>query len=271
MTALPDRPADSPSNQPARRLSAAEVEAVIRRAVELQAHEAERGTGAGSEGMSEAELIRISKELGLSRHHIQQAIAETSVQAPVEDSWFGPDAVSESRLVTRPAPAVREELDTYLRDRECMVVHRRFPDRVRYTRSSSVAASFQRLAGQMNAQHPLLGVPALEVGVREVDEQSCYVSITVSMRGQRTGLATGGVVGGTGAGGAIAVALGIAVAPPAALLGLPVLLGSILGTRAIYRHNVAQMESKLESLLDRLDHAELAPSRAREWRRRLGF
>lgn len=275
MSALPDRPSGSSEHLPARRLTSGEVEAVIRRAVELQAHETEHGVGAGAEGMSEAELMRISGELGLSRQHLQQALAETSVTAPSNEGWFGrgfgPGDVTATRLVRRPVEVVRQEIDTYLRERECMIVARRFPDRTVYGRSTGVAVQFQRISAQMSGRYPLLNARQIEFASRAADEGSSFVSLTVSLRAQRAGAAAGGLAAGGGGGGALAVALGLAVAPPAALIGIPVMLGSVLGMRALYRHTFTRTQGMLESMLDRVEHGDLAPPASPGWRQKLGF
>ena len=57
---------------PQRHLSTEQFELVIRRAAELQASAAE----AGGEEMSEGEIVRIGRELGLSGRYLQQALAE---------------------------------------------------------------------------------------------------------------------------------------------------------------------------------------------------
>lgn len=273
MSKLPDRPVEGSANLPARPLSAAEVEAVIRRAVELQAQEVEGG--AGPEGLTEAELVRIGSELGLSPQHVQRALAEIAVQPPREEGWFGrglgPGVVQASRLIRRPAEQVRAELDTYLRERECMVVHRRFPGHVVYREASGATAALQRAAVQVGGRYPLLGAKQLEVGVRALDEDSCYVSLAVELRSQRTGWAAGGLAAGGGLGGATAVFLGIAVAPPAALVGVPLLLVPIAAARAAYRRSHARMQGQLESLLDRLEHGELGAAAPAGWRRWFGM
>lgn len=245
---------------PERRLTSNEMEAVIRRAVELQAREVERGVG---EGITEAELVRIGQELGLSPLHMQQALAEVQSRAPEKDMLFGRGfgearAVA-SRMVPRSADRVTHELDAYLRDRECMVVQRRMPGRTIYTQASGVVAAFSRAASRVGSRHALLKVKTIEVSVQPIDESSCYVAVAVDLTGQRTGLAAAGLLGGGSGSAAVAATLAVAVAPPAALIAIPVFFGSILGTRAMYRHTAGSMQEKLESLLDRLEHAELLP------------
>jgi hypothetical protein len=273
MDNLPDRAPENRSNLPARRLTATEVEAVLRRAVELQARESDTRSAAEG-GMTDSELIRIGEELGLSPRHVQQALVETSEHVPAEDTWFGrgfgPATVRASRLVARDAESARADLDTYLRDRECMVVHRRFPEHAVYVQGSGVSAAIQRAAAQMSGRYALLNVEQIEVGVRPVDERTCMVSLAIDLRGQRTGLVAGGLVTGGGAGSAAAVFLAIAVAPPVAALGAPLLAASLLGFRSIYRHTYRKTQGQLESVIDRLEHGELMPP-GQGWRQRLGL
>jgi hypothetical protein len=270
--AAPD--AGSPSGVPARRLSTVEVEAVLRRAVELQAREGDARI-AEAEGTSEGELVRIGREIGLSPQHIQQALAETSARPEPEDGWFGrgfgPGDVRVSRLLRIPESRARADLDSYMHDRECMVVHRRFADRVIYVRASGFAADLQRGLSGFNQKYPRVDVPELEVAVRAADERSCYVGLRIDLRSRRTGWASGGLLGGTSVGGSVAVFLGIAVAPPAALAGIPLLLGGIWGSRAAYRRALVEKQEQLESMLDRLEHGELLPPPKPSLRNRLGL
>ena len=68
------------SGLPARKLSGTELEAVIKRAVELQtARETEM-----TDGLSDAEVVRIGQELGLEQHLVRRAIAEVRSPPPEE-------------------------------------------------------------------------------------------------------------------------------------------------------------------------------------------
>ncbi|MDP9348541.1 MAG: hypothetical protein M3P24_05270, partial [Gemmatimonadota bacterium] len=62
---------------PARRLSSQELEAVIRRAVELQA------AAGGDDGITEGEVLRVGGELGLSPELVRRALADVRSR-PVE-------------------------------------------------------------------------------------------------------------------------------------------------------------------------------------------
>lgn len=246
---------------------------MIRRAVELQVHEGEDPTSP-YDGMPEAELTRIGRDIGLSPRHIQQALAETSA-APVPtdglvDRRFGPADVRTSRLLRIPADRAREELDRYARNQEWMVVHRRFSDRTVYTRASGFAAEVQRGLSGLSQKYSRLDVPELEISVREAEEGSCYVALRGDIRGLRAGW-LGGVAAGTGGGVVLATVFGIAIAPPAALVGAPVLAAAAWGSRVGYRRDVAKKRDLMESVLDRLEHGELAAPERRGLRERLGL
>ncbi len=246
---------------------------MIRRAVELQVHEGEDPTSA-HEGMPEGELTRIGREIGLSPRHIQQALAETSA-APVPtdgvvDRRFGPPTVATSRLLGIPADQARDELDRYARNQEWMVVRRRFSDRVVYTRAAGVAAELQRGLSGLSQKHPRLDVPELEISVREADAGSCYVALRGDLRGLRAGW-LGGAAAGTSGGVILGTVLGLAIAPPVALVGAPVLAAAAWGSRAGYRRAVDQKSDLMESMLDRLEHGELAAPDRPSLRERFGL
>ncbi|RMH12724.1 MAG: hypothetical protein D6701_13175, partial [Gemmatimonadetes bacterium] len=68
------------SDLPERRISRREFEAVIQRAAELASSEPE----AGDAGFTEAEVLRIARDVGLSPHHVERALAEVRWRAEGE-------------------------------------------------------------------------------------------------------------------------------------------------------------------------------------------
>jgi len=254
---LPDRPG---STRPERILSNQDFEMVIRRAAELQAREAE---GGGTEGLSESEALRIGRELGLSTRHLHQAIAEVAVADSEPPGMltrlYGPPVVRASRSVMGDPDAIAKLLERYLVEREYLAVLRRFPDRVIFTRATGVVAALGRASSQIFSRSPLLKVANLEMAVRPLEEGYGYVSLAASLRSNRTATAVGSILGG-GSGAAVTGAvLGIAIAPPAALIGLPVLGGAMAIGHFYYADLVRNTQLQLESLLDRLEHGELPP------------
>ncbi len=252
-----NRPAAPGGGLPARRLSTQELEAVIRRAVEIQA-----AGGATDEGISEGEVLRIGQELGLDPVSVRRAITDVRGRPPEERGvlakTMGPGSIRAARTVRRPAAAVGLLVEEYLLKCEYMLVQRRFPDRTRYVRGTGVAAVMGRAARKFGASHAAMDLPQLDVSVSALDADSCLVEVTVDTGGMRAGLAAGAAaVGGTAASGIAAFALATTVMDPVALLGLPALLASWAGFRGIYGAVRHSTQDKLESFLDRLEHNEL--------------
>lgn len=265
MTQLPDRRPPEGSHLPERHLTPDQFEVVIRRAAELQARAADSASG---EGITEAEVLRIGKELGLSGTHLVQALAEVrtggATQTGLLDRAMGDAALQASRAVPGNADGVRHRLERYLVEREYLVVQRRFPDRTCYIPAQGIAATLGRASTGLARRAPLLGVTNLSVSVRPLEEGFCYVSLGTELAGRRAGYVAGAAALGGGGATAVSVALGIAVAPPAALLGIPVLAAAAAGARWLYGNQAERTRVALESLLDRLEHGELpAPARRR--------
>jgi hypothetical protein len=253
----PDVPRETP-NLPARprAFSTPELEAVIRRAVELQTGSTER-----SEDISEAEVVRIGQELGLEPAAVRRAMAEVRGR-PVETSdrlsVVGPATVRASRVLRRPAEDVATAVARLLRDREFMVAQRRFPDRTRYVRDSSIAAGMGRIARTFTTSYRPLNLKQLDVSVSPLDASSCHIEVSHDMSGARAGLAAG--VMGSGGGLATlwaAMVWATPIADPLMLLGIPALGGAWFGMRGIYSTMSRSVEDKLEALLDKLEHEDI--------------
>jgi len=244
------------SNLPARRLSSSELEAVIRRAVEIQS-----ATGAPDEGISEGEVLRIGQELGLDAVTVRRAIVDVRGRAPEEKGTLarvmGPGVVRAARTVRRPPAQVGLLLEEYLLACEYMVVQRRFPDRTRYVRATGVGATFGRAAQKFGSKHKMMELQQLDVAVSAIDEGTALVELSVDVTGTRAGLAGGAVVGGGGGGLAASMSTAIMFGDPFALLGIPVVAVAALAARGIFGAVRGSTQDKLEAFLDRLEHGEL--------------
>lgn len=252
------RLARRPSTPPvtSRPISTQDLETVIRRAVELQTDSSPHL----EEGLSEARVVRIGEELGLDPANVRRAMAEVARREAVETgvlvALVGPRSAKASRIVNRPAADVAAELERYLRERELMLTKRRFPDRTRFIRDSSLGAGLRRLArGLSRSPHQPLSVKQLDVSVSAIDGETCLVELGIDLAGTRGGLA-GGLIGSTGGAAAIWGGLAWATALPdaLALLGLPLLGGAWIGARAIFGAVRRSALEKCESLLDRVEH-----------------
>lgn len=267
MSDLPSHPPGGGSGPPARRLGNHELEAVIRRAVELQGA---RGDAESAEGVTEGEVVRIGEELGLDPVLVRRAISEVRSRPPEERGMLagvmGPAAARASRTIRRPAAATGMLLEEYLTRAEYMVVQRRFSDRTRYVRGTGVGAAMGRMARSFSSRHPALELKELDVGVFAVDDSTCVVELSVDLGSPRGWLA--GVGAGTG-GSAAATVAAFALATPApdllALVGLPALALTLWGSRAAYRGHYRTMHERLEAFLDRLEHGEVKVPPRQEW------
>jgi hypothetical protein len=245
------------SNLPARRLSSSELEAVIRRAVEIQS-----ATGAPDEGISEGEVLRIGQELGLDAVTVRRAIVDVRGRAPEEKGALarvmGPGVVRAARTVRRPPAQVGLLLEEYLLACEYMVMQRRFPDRTRYVRATGVGATFGRAAQKFGSKHKMLELQQLDVAVSAIDDGTALVELSVDVAGVRAGMAGAGVGVGGGAGvGAAIFAIATTIPDPLALVGLPILAGAVAAMRGIFGAVRGSTQDKLEAFLDRLEHNEL--------------
>jgi hypothetical protein len=270
----PQPPAAASAPVPAqRRVSSAELEAVIRRASELQAARGEDG----DEGISEADLLRIGKELGLEPANLRRALAEVRGGGPELEHGMltrvmGEGVVRASRVVAGDAEKVKAFLEEYLCRCEFMVVERRFPDHTLYVEGQGIAAALGRTFGRMGQRHSALGAKRLHVAVVPLEAGYCMVDLWVDLGGTRAGIAAG--LGSIGFGGA-AVLAAFMLATPApdllALLGVPAIAGSMGTARGIFGSIAARQGNRLEAFLDRLEHGELRlPPGRPDWRKQLG-
>jgi hypothetical protein len=240
------------------RITNDELQAVIRRAVELQAGH----TAAVGEGVSDADVVRIGQELGLDPASMRLAMAEVRGRATVESGALvtivGERVVRASRVVKRPAGVISAQLERYLRESEFMIAQRRFPSSTRYVRDSSIAAGLGRFARGFLRPHRPINVQQLDVSVASIDDASCLVSLSVDLATMRGGLLAGVLGGGTVASAGWAVTVwATGIAAPLMLIGIPVVAGSWVGMRAIYNAIRNSLQDRLESLLDRAEHNEL--------------
>lgn len=109
------------------------LERVLARASELQVAD-QREPG---DGISEARLLDIAKEVGLDVAHMRQAIAEERARLPMREGFeepavngFGPAAVGVQRTVRGTPAAVLSQLEVLLAKVELLVPVRRTGDRL---------------------------------------------------------------------------------------------------------------------------------------------
>src|SRR5688500_9889700 len=132
---------------PPRKLDRAALDRVLSRAAELQTHSIE-----GSElgGLTEAEIVELGKEAGMSPEHLRQAIAEERTRSSAPDdrglasSLMGPATVRASRIVNGAPRELLDVIDTWMQGQECLKIKRRVADRIVWEPRNDLVGNLQR-------------------------------------------------------------------------------------------------------------------------------
>jgi len=248
------------------------VERVLARAAELQ------GIGGGEEdkdAITEARLLDIAKEAGLTVTSVRQALAEerTRVDTDSDDDrrWLvrvaGPTTVTASRTIPGEPEAIIAYLDTYMQRAECMQVQRRFADRVTWEARNDWVAAIKRGLRTGGRSYQLSRASQVAATVVPIDANRCLVRLDADLAASRNNVvrtgtavtATGVVAGGTFVAGAtmVHIALGLTLG----LAAFPVALAGGGAYLILRRHHgfAARMTLALEQVLDKLEYGDSRP------------
>ncbi len=250
------------------------MERVLARASELQASGADGGL------LSEAQILDVGHEVGLSTAALRQAIAEerTRVVLPDETGWasrtFGPASASASRTVNGSPKSVMDALEQWMVRGEGLVVKRRFTDRTTWEPSGDIFGTMRRWLNVSGRGFALMEAHEVAATVVPVDAERTLVRLDADLSsGRRNLMRLGGAtaVAGIVTGGALAVAGALVAIPTAAaiiavagLAALPTAAGLGGGYAIARRHEgtAERVQLALEQLLDRLQHEPLRPGSA---------
>lgn len=265
------KPGDVPSRQPVPQtpapLDRAALERVLARAAELQAGQAEP-----AEQMSEAQLVEVGKEVGISPEHVRLALAEerTRVQLPeahgVIGGLFGGEGVTASRVIIGSARDLLERLDDWMQKEEALRAKRRFTDRLTWEARRDFLGTVQQGLNFGGRAYALTSADEVGATVVQVDPQRCMVRLDASLAASRQHHVTGGAIAaGTGV-----LGLGGLVTLSAWLPGGSVAVGALLGLVSAtgggmiayavalsQRRRIARAQLALEQVLDRLERGEI--------------
>jgi hypothetical protein len=134
---------------PSEKLTRQQVDFVLRRAAELDTHEASlqaRGRDGGPEdGLSVGEVLRLGEEAGLAKGAVSQALTElrrgVSIEPEEERSVaahaLGSARIVVSRVVPAPVETVRRAVDRFLRE-QLMTVRRHHGARIEWERAQGI-------------------------------------------------------------------------------------------------------------------------------------
>jgi len=252
------------SNLPAPNISAGldrgALERVLARAAELQA-----GSGEPEEVLTEAQILELGKEVGLSSEHLRQALAEerTRVALPPDEGGLsakllGGARVGASRTVPGRPRDVLEAIDAWMQRQECLQVKRQFPDRVVWEARRDLLGTVRRAFNVGGRGYALARAHEVAATAVAVDGSRTLVRIDADLVPFRSSLArqsAGATVLGVAAGGTLAAlnfAIAVAVAP-ALLVGV----GAFYVARGINARTANAAQLALEQLLDGLERGDV--------------
>lgn len=267
------------SEEKGRSLSRHEFDAVIRRAAELASSDPDAGDGA----LTEAEVFRIAREVGLGDRHVRMALSEVHAGAHEGrflDRIFGAAALHASRVVPGNPKDLARKLDDFFAGTQLLQTVRRAPNLLQYRPAQDWASQIARAASFTSRKYYVASAKSVEVHLDTVDEDSTLVELVVdpgtrgdSIAGASVGGGVSGVVAGIGSG-ALLVTSGAIVTLSAGVgvvVGGAVWSGVAWVVGSTHKKKLHEVQAELEGLLDRLeqlDSLEPPPASWRSWVKR---
>lgn len=254
---------DAASGSADRRIERAALERVLARAAELQGADAEPG-----DALTEAQLLEVAREAGISTDALRVALAEerTRVMLPEESGLAarvaGPGLVGAARTVKGTPEGVLAALDRWMLREECLQARRRQADRLSWEPRRDMVGRMRVGLNVGGRGYALARAGEVAATVAPVDDGRVHVQLVADVvEARRSRLIGGGVMAGGGAvaGGGLML---VPIAEPhfliPAALGALVTLGTgLFGGRLVARTHLAtarRVQVGLEQILDRLEH-----------------
>jgi hypothetical protein len=240
------------------RIDRGAIERIIRRAAELQASGRDLG-----DGLTEAELHQLGREVGIPAQYLQQALMEERTRSIVAEApgfiaWLtGARFVVAQRTIDGEPGRIREALHVWMTDGELLTVKRRYPDHTSWEQRRDVFSSLKR-GFKIGGRDYVLATAKEVIGqVSRVDDARAHLYLVADMSNTRRSHLGGGITM-TGIGGGVTlIGLTLSVAVPVAVI--PAAVGGIAGF-AIARHRRTELERvqvALEQVIDRIEHGEI--------------
>jgi hypothetical protein len=242
------------------------LERVLARAAELQSASGEDIGPA--ETLTEAQVLDLGKEVGLSPDHIRQALAEERARVePLETPGeglgyrlFGATRIATQRAVRGTPQRLLATLDRWMQHEEWLRILRQREDRIVWEPREGLLASMRRLFGaRAYALHRASHISATVIAV---DQAYSLVRLEADFSLHRRTMASQTVAGAafgslsTGAMVMMGFMLPVAVVPAIGIAGV-----SYATSRRTHRAVTHRALLTLEQVLDRLERGEtLAPS-----------
>ena len=245
------------------------LERVLARATELSSQSAD-----APDGMTEAQLFEIGKEVGLAPATLQQALAEERTrvvlaeETGLEARVMGPTAVSATRAIPHPPEVILAALEEWMKHDYRMIAKRRFGNRRTWEPRGGVFAELDRSLRGNQAAAALMKASEVALTVSAIGDGRTAVRLDADVTQMRRTRRNGGVaLGVAGLGlGTVSVVIGAVLAPIAMLplflaFGAVPFAGMTLGGWSVmkgHRRQAERSQLALEQLLDRLEHSQLS-------------
>jgi hypothetical protein len=239
------------------RLTPAEVEIVLRRAAELNAHR--KGSDTFVYSISPEVLVQVAAAAGIAESDVRRALFELFSDRTFEPdtlAWklYGKSRLKAVREVERPAEATRTRLEDFLRHKQGLKLRRKTEANSLWDAGDPLGTV--RRALDFSGHHTLLKVRSLELRVEDVGYGRSGISLIADVSNQRgEQLSLGGILGAT-------LALPLAIAGVYDLLYflavVPAFVAPGLGFKLAYKKTCADVRQALDALLDA---AEEEPAR----------
>ena len=261
---------NDPGSEPT--IARAALERVLARATELQAANAE-----SPEGISEARLVEIGREVGIPAEHLRLALAEERSRSPYADTEQGPlldglgvVQISAQRSIPGTPSELLARIDAWMKREEGLDSNRRLPNRLSWSPRNGPLSFIYNALGRNGRTMELVRTDEVSATVTAIDAARTVVrfdaDLTRLRRSQRNvmlgvGIGANALIFATlatpllilgGASGNMATVLpGVGI-----LAGLQALAGYGFWRmlKGQYRKTLARMHQKLEQLLDNAEH-----------------
>lgn len=257
-----------------RALTRKQFDEVMRRAAEFSLQESDSPGGE----LSEEDVYRIARDVGLPERHIRRALSEVRVTGGgggVVDRVYGPQHIVVSRTVPGSPGEVADKLDTFLVGGRLLQRVRGTQDYLQYRQAVDWISNLARAASGTSGRYYVASAKSVEVHLEEVGEGETRIEFVVDP-GVRGDYVAGGLIGGGtgGMGAGVGLGFGVAAAGPdilgvvAGVLAAGGIFGLVnrLSARA-HRRKWAEISAEVEGILDRLEAREALEPPPAAWRR----
>ena len=243
---------------PGELISREALDRILQRATELQAGEHDIG-----EGLTEAELLALGKDVGIPGRYLRQALLEEqtrSVAVAPRGLWAwltGPSRLSAGRVVPGDRAAVERALSHWMEEEELLQVKRRYPDRTSWEPKVGAFASIQRALMAHGRRYALAHATEVTGQIAQLEPGFCHVQLVADVAKPR---------GARLIGASLALGVGVLAAWIAGPLGAVAIVpyvaagGMVTASVVIARRHRPENEKivvSLEQVLDRLERGEI--------------